>query len=80
MHKEHAKKIKNTRCLKRGLKAPSMRGKCVKRIESTRHMLRVQNKDQQYLVCIEHTHQGSRHHTQRAHNKDRQHLTYIDCT
>jgi hypothetical protein len=43
--KEHAKRIKNTRHLGRGSKAPSTHGKRMKRIERTRCMLRVHNKD-----------------------------------
>jgi hypothetical protein len=60
--KDHAlaKRIKNTRHLGRGSKAPSTHGKHVKRIENTNHTPRLHNKDQQHLAHIECTQQGSR--------------------
>ncbi len=45
-HKKHVKKIKDTRCIGRGSKAPNMYGRCAKRIESTRCMLKAHNMDQ----------------------------------
>jgi hypothetical protein len=58
MCKEHAKMIKNTRHLGRGLKTPSAHGKCMKRIESIRCTPRAHNKNQQHLAHIKGAQQG----------------------